>query len=425
MGQTIAEKVMSRQNLAGAPVKAGDLIDARLDGLMVHSFHWGVIRAAYQKIGFPGGPPKVWDPDRLYLMLEHQQPPRDVEGHRHNLLARAEAVRLGLKHFYDSGMGICHQMMADYGHVRPGEFVVGTDSHTLIYGALNCVSTGIASDEAAYALAFGELFFTVPESIKVTLHGKARPYPFAKDIMLYLAGKYGNTFAQGQSLEYHGSMASAMPLADRMCMADQGDEVGAKFALFLADTKTQEFVQARTSLPFEPVAPDADAQYAQELEVDCDALDFQVAKPFRFDNVVPVSEVAGVKINEARIGTCANGRFEDIEIAARMLKGRKVAPGVRFYISPASQAVYKQCADAGVLSTLIEAGAQVESPGCGICGAILINEEVSIAAVPRNTHGRFGGSECGDAQIYLAGPATVAAAAIAGRIVDPREVLRG
>ncbi len=425
MGQTIAEKVLSRQNLAGVPAKAGELVDARIDGLMVHSFHWGVIRGAYQKIGFPDGPPKVWDTERLYLMLEHQQPPREVADHRHNELTRREAARLGLKRFYDSEMGICHQMMADYGLVRPGEFVVGTDSHTLIYGALNCVSSGIATDEAAYAAAFGELFFTVPESIKVVLKGKARDYPFGKDIILYLAGKYGNTFAQGQSLEFHGEMAEGMTISDRMCIADQGDEVGAKFALFLADEKAQAFVRARTGVPFTPVAPDPDATYAQLIEVDCDALDFQVAKPFRFDNVVPVQEVAGIKIDEARIGTCANGRFEDIEIAARMIKGRKVAPGVRFYVSPASQTVYKQLADAGVLSTLLEAGVQVQTPGCGICGAIQLNEQVSIAAVPRNTHGRFGGSECGDAQIYLAGPATVAAAAIAGRIVDPREVLNG
>lgn len=424
MGQTIAEKVLSRQNLAGTPVQAGDLIDARIDGLMVHSFHWGVIRHAYQRLGFASGPPKVWDPERVYLMLEHQQPPPDVEGHRHNQLTRQEAARLGLPYFYDSEMGICHQMMADYGHLRPGEFVVGTDSHTCIYGALNVVATGIATDEAAYAVAFGELFFTVPHSIKVVLHGRARPYPFAKDVALYLAGQYGNTFAQGMSLEFHGRMAAEMTLADRMCLADQGDELGAKFALFLADAKTIDYVRARTRKPFTPVAPDPDAHYARTVEVDCDALEFQVAKPYRFDNVVPVAEVAGTPIDEARIGTCADGRFEDIEVAARILRGRRVAPGVRFYVSPASQAVYRQCAETGVLATLVAAGVQVMAPGCGICGMIQLNEHVSICAVPRNTRGRFGGPECGDAQIYLAGPATVAASAVAGHIVDPREVLR-
>ena len=425
MGQTIAEKVMSRHNLAGVPAVAGELIDARVDALMVHTFHWGVIRNAYKRIGFEDGVPKVWDPERLYLMLDHQQPPKDHGAADLNAKSRADAARLGLTRFYDSEMGICHQMMADYGLIRPGEFLVGTDSHTLMAGALNCVASGIATDEAAYTAAFGELFFSVPETIKVTLNGKARDYPFGKDIVLYLAGKYGNDFAAGKSLEFHGPMAADMTIADRMTIADQGDEIGAKFALFLADDKTEEYVRARTDVPFEPVFPDADATYVQEVVVDCDALEFQVAKPYRFDNVGPLSDVAGTVIEEARIGTCANGRFEDIEIAARMLKGRHVAPGVRFYVSPASQTVYKQCVDAGVISTLVEAGVQVMTPGCGICGAIMLNDQVGIAAVPRNSHARFGGSESGDAQMYLAGPATVAASAIAGRITDPREVLGG
>jgi 3-isopropylmalate/(R)-2-methylmalate dehydratase large subunit len=423
MGQTIAEKVLSNHNLSGKAAKPGDLIDATVDGLMVHTFHWGVIRNGYKKLGFEEGPPVVWDPKRLYLMLEHQQPPRDQETARHNAQTRADATRLGLERFYDSEMGICHQMMADYGLARPGEFVVGTDSHTIFYGALNCLSSGIATDEAAYVLAFGELYFSVPETIKITLNGKARPYPFGKDIVLYLAGKYGNDFGAGKSLEFHGSMATDMTITDRMCIADQGDEIGAKFAIFLGDDKAKEFVRARTDVPFEPVAPDPDAEYLREVVVDCDELEFQVAKPYRFDNVVPVSEVAGTKIEEARIGTCANGRFEDIEIAARMLKGRHIAPGVRFYVSPASQTVYRQLMDAGILSSLVEAGVQVMSPGCAICTTIMLNDQVGIAAIPRNSHGRFGGAQSGDAQMYLAGPATVAAAAIAGEIIDPREVL--
>ncbi len=425
MGQTIAEKMMSRHNLTGKTAVAGELIDASVDALMVHTFHWGVIRNAFKRIGFEEGVPKVWYPERLYLILDRQQPPKDHTAADLNAKTREDAARLGLTRFYDSEMDICHQMMTDYGLIGPGEFLVGTDSHMCMAGALNCVSGGIPTDEAAYTAAFGELFFSVPETIKVKLTGKARDYPFGKDIVLYLAGKYGNDFAAGKSLEFVGSMASDMTIADRMTIADQGDEVGAKFALFLADDKTKEYVRARTDVAFEPVAPDDDAAYVLEIEVDCDALDFQVAKPYRFDNVAPLSDVAGMVIEEARIGTCANGRFEDIEIAARMLKGRHVAPGVRFYVSPASQAVYKQCVDAGVISTLIEAGVQVMTPGCGICGNLMLNDQVGIAAVPRNSHGRFGGAEFGDAQMYLAGPVTVAASAIAGRVTDPREVLGG
>jgi 3-isopropylmalate/(R)-2-methylmalate dehydratase large subunit len=423
MGHTIAEKILSRQNLQSAPASAGDIIDARLDGLMVHSQHWSSIRSLYRRLGWDDSPPRIWDVDKFYLMLEHVQPPRNVEGHKSNYDARREAARLGLTHFYDTEMGICHQMMVDYGHIRPGEFVVGTDSHTLMYGGINCVSTGIATDEAAYALAFGELFFSVPESIKVNLHGKARPYPFGKDIILYLAGQFGNSFAQNRSVEFHGPAAADLPIADRLTLADHIDEVGGKFGLFLADEKTTAFVRELTDQPFEPVAPDPDAKYIQEIDVDIDALSFQVAKPYRFDNVSPVGEVAGTKIDEARIGSCANGRFEDIEAAARVLEGKKVAPGVRCYVSPASMEVYRRCAREGILATLLDAGVQVQEPGCSICVDILINEEVCISSTTRNSHGRFGGADCADAQIYLAGPVTVAAAAIAGEIVDPREVL--
>ena len=357
-------------------------------------------------------------------MTEHNQPPMNVNSANANLAARRDAERLDLKYFYDAEMGICHQMMVDYGHTRPGELVVGTDSHTCMLGALNCAATGIGAEEAAYSLAFGQLFFTVPESIKVVLNGKPRPYPFAKDIILHLAGIYGDAFAQNRSIEFLGPMSTGMDLADRMCLADHAVEVGAKFGLFTADERTQDFARSRSTIAFDPVEPDLDAEYVQEIEVDCDALGFQVAKPYRFDNVSPIDEAIGTRIDQARIGSCANGRFEDIEIAARMLKGRKVSPHVRFFISPASMGVYKQCADAGLIGDLIEAGVRFQNPGCAICTSqVVLNEEVCITSTTRNSRGRFGGPAAVDSQAYLAGPATVAAAAIAGEIVDPRELL--
>jgi len=422
MGLTIAEKILGRQNTAGDPVRAGDLIDAHVDGLMAMS--WPSIRAAYRKIGFENGPPIVWNAERAYVMIEHHQPPTDELSARGNLEARRDAARLKLRHFYDSEMGISHQMMMDYGHVRPGELVVGNDSHATAYGALNAAATGIGNDEAAYVFAFGQLFFTVPETIKVTLNGTHRNYPFGKDIVLYLAGRYGDGFAQNRALEFTGPLARDMDLTTRMTLADHAVELGAKFGLFTADAKTLEYVRARTDLPFEPVEPDADAHYAQHIEIDCDQFGFQVAKPFRFDNVSPVAEVAGIRIDQARIGSCANGRFEDIEIAARMLKGRRIAAGVRFYVSPASMAVYQQCAEAGLITVLLKAGVQFDHPGCGICTRqVVLNEEVCISSTTRNYRGRMGGAACGDAQIYLASPATVTAAAIAGKIIDPGELL--
>lgn len=425
-GQTIAEKVLGAHSAGSAPVSAGDLIDARADGLMAINYQW--MRATYERMGFPDGPPNVWDPARVFLMNEHVQPPADVDSALGNYQSRLVAERLGLTHFYESEMGVCHQMMLDYGLVRPGELVFGNDSHTTAHGGINALSTGIGADEAAYVWAFGELYFNVPETIKVVLNGAARPYPFGKDVILYLAGVYGDDFAQDRALEFHGGFASGSDVATRLCIADHAVEVGATFGIFLADEKTRAYVDERNAegIAWQPVAPDPDARYSRVIEVDCDALGFQVARPFRFDNVAPVEASAGVRIDQARVGSCANGRFEDIEIAARMLEGRHVAPGVRFYVSPASVRVYKQCADAGLLSVLLDAGVQVQDPGCMICQTpgIVLNEETCITSTTRNYRGRFGGSRTSEAQIYLAGPATVTAAAIAGEIVDPAGFLQ-
>lgn len=423
MPQTIAEKVLSRRNVTGEPAYAGDVIDADLDGLMVITY--AKIRALYKKLGFVDGPPKVFDKDRIFLLNDHVQPAMKPETATQAYESGLDARRLSITNFRDSEMGICHQMMLDYGYVRPGELVVGNDSHTISQGAVNAAATGMGNTEIAYAMAFGQLFFSVPETIKVVLNGQPRNVPFGKDIILYLAGRYGDSFAQDRSLEFTGPLASSMDITSRLTISDHGVEVGAKFAFFEADEKTHDFIRARTDKPYEPVTTDPGARYLDTIEVNCDEIGFQVAKPFRFDNVVPVGETAGVRIDQARIGSCANGRFEDIEIAARMLQGRKVAPGVKFYIAPASQAVYLACVKAGLVETLLEAGVQMQQPGCQICQSpqIVLNEETCISSTTRNYHGRFGGSMFPDGQVYLASPATVTAAAIAGEIIDPTELL--
>lgn len=421
-GQTVAEKALSRNNTSGVSCSAGDLIDAKVDGLLaINYLHLG---ETFRQMGFADGPPTVFDPERVYLMDDHVQPPRTLDVARANRDSARVAARLELRH-YRSEMGIGHQIMLESGYVRPGELVVGNDSHTISYGAINAVSTGVGTDEAAYVWAFGDLYFTVPETIRVTLRGARRPYPFAKDIILYIAGRYGDSFAQDRALEFDGPLCDALDMSSRVTIADHAVEVGAKFGVFPFDDTTERFVTSDNGRPYEPLAPDSDATYAQHIEIDCDSFDFQVAKPFRFDNVGPVADVVGTRIDQARIGSCANGRFEDIEIAARMLRGRRVAPHVKFYISPASLGVYRRCAETGIIADLLEAGVQVESPGCSICQSpgIVLNEEVCISSTTRNYHGRFGGATCADAQVYLAGPATVAAAAIAGEIVDPREYL--
>ncbi|MBQ0827225.1 3-isopropylmalate dehydratase large subunit [Streptomyces tagetis] len=419
--QTIAEKVLTRQSRSGTPLRAGDTVDADIDGLLVVMYQY--FRNAYKKIGFPDGPPTVWDPDKVFLMSEHVQPPPDLINAYTNLAARRDAERLGLPHFIDSEPGVCHQMMLDHGLVRPGELVVGCDSHTISYGGINAVSTGIGTDEAAYVWAFGTLPFTVPETVKVVLHGTTAPT--GKDIILYLAGRYGETFAQGRALEFTGPLVERMDIATRLTIADHAVEVGAKFGVFPADDKTLEYVRARTDKPFTPVGADEGALYAQVIEIDCDAIGYQVAKPFRFDNVVPVAEVAGIRIDQARVGSCANGRLEDIAAVAEVMAGHRVAPGVRFYVSPASMTVYRQSVEAGHIAALLAAGVQVVDPGCSICQSpgIVLNEETCISSTTRNYRGRFGGSQTAQAQVYLATPAVVAASAIEGRIADPTPYL--
>jgi 3-isopropylmalate/(R)-2-methylmalate dehydratase large subunit len=422
MGMTIAEKLFTKNNLHGEMARAGDVVEARIDGAMMHYHASEPMHDMALQAGFKDGLPKVWDPERIFVLLDHHQPTLSQKQADENALVRGEVARLGIKTFHDSEPGIAHQMMADYGLMRPGELIVGNDSHTISYGAINAGGMGITRPDMFYALLFGELWFQVPESIKITLNGRLPNYPIAKDIVLYLAGKYGDDFANNKSIEYTGSLAGRISIDSRMCLSAHGVEVGAKLTMFECDESTRDFLAKRTDKPYQALSADADASYVREITVDVDAMPFVVAKPHQFGNVCPVDEVVGQKINQAQIGSCANGRFEDIEIAARVLKGNKVAKGVRFLISPASQQVYLDCLKAGLIETLMEAGAQVITPGCGICQpkvGFLSDKEVCITSTTRNFKGRKGSL---GADIYLAGPLSVAAAAMAGEIVNPREL---
>ncbi len=425
MRQTMAEKLLSRHNLAGKPARAGDFVEARIDGAMCHYHAGDPMRDMALEAGFKDGLPRVWDPERIYVLLDHHQPALSQKLADDNAVIRKEVERLGIQCFHDAEPGIAHQMMLDYGLVRPGELVVGNDSHTIGYGAVNAGATGVTRADMFYVLLYGELWFQVPESIRIVLEGRQPGYPIAKDVILYLAGRHGDDVAQNMSVEYSGSLVPQLSIDSRMCLATHGVEIGAKFAMFESDETTGKFVRSRTDKPYEPLTPDRGAQYAKEITVNVDDMPFVVAKPHQFGNVAPVDEARGTRINQAQIGSCANGRFEDIEIAARMLKGRKVAKGVRFIISPASQQVYLQCVKAGLVETLLEAGAQVVTPGCGVCQprvGFLSDGEVCITATTRNFKGRKGSLK---AEIYLAGPLTVTAAAVAGEIVNPKEVFHG
>lgn len=424
MGQTIAEKIFSQKNVLGKPVQAGDMVTAKIDGAMLF-LPFDSIQHHMVKAGMPEGLPRVWNRENVYFVMDHFQPAPNIQIAERNRVGRHMAQKLGLKYVYDSIPAVGHQVICDKGYARPGELIVGIDSHSTIYGALNAVGTGIGEADMAYALTFGELWFQVPKSIKINLHGKTRPYHFAKEVLLYLAGEYGDDFAQYRSVEFGGEAADHMPVSDRLCLSAQMVDLGAKFAVFNWNEEVEQYLSARTKRSFEPIAADIDAQYERIIDVDLDSLDFYVAKPHRIGNAVPAEHVKGTHIDQAVIGACSNGRFEDIALAARILKGKKIAPWVRLLVQPASWDVYLQCMDAGIISDILDSGGFFLEPGCGCCQPMkgcLAAGEVCITSTTRNYKGRMGSSE---ALIYLGGPATVAASALAGEIASPKEVLDG
>jgi 3-isopropylmalate/(R)-2-methylmalate dehydratase large subunit len=307
--------------------------------------------------------------------------------------------------------------------VRPGELIVGADSHTTTYGALNAAATGIGASEMAYVMQTGELWFMVPETIKFEITGRLPDCVYSKDVILYIAGKYSTEVAQYKSIEWTGSVVDEMSLDGRFTMSNMSVELGAKFGLFRADQKVIDYVKARTEKAFEPVQADPDAVYAETYTINGSMIEPQVALPHSVGNVKPVSEVKDISVDQAVIASCCHGRIEDLEIAARMLKGKRVHPKVRFYAGAASWEIYKEAMDRGILRTLLDAGVMIGNPSCGFCTGIqgvLASGERCIAATPRNFKGRMGSN---DAEIFLASPATVTASAIKGKIADPREAM--
>jgi len=423
MGMTMAEKILARHSGLNE-VKVGDYVTAKVDQVCIYD-SFIEIEEGMEEAGIEGGIRHVWDKDRVVILIDHGAPAMDknVNMAKKHVAIRNLVKKLGLPHFYDVKAGICHQVMVDKGFVLPGSFVLVPDSHTTIYGALNCGGTGIGETEMAWVLHFGELWFRVPPTIKMEVLGTLPEGVTAKDIFLYVSGTYGTEVAQYKSIEWVGPVIDALSLDGRLCIANQSVELGAKFSLFKADEKTLAFVKERAIRDFEPVEPDLDAIYEKTFTIDASRLEPYVAQPHSLEVVNPASHYRGVKINQANIGGCANGRLEDIAWAARILRGKKVHPEVRCIVGPASWDVYKQAMQAGYLETLIDAGVIVCHPHCGPCTGMmgaLAPGEVCITATSRNFKGRMGSPE---ASIYLASPATVAASAVVGHIIDPREVM--
>lgn len=418
-GMTMAEKILARAS-GRERVRPGEYVTARIDSAMMPDA-FRLIRRILAKAGIPESEFNIWDKERFVAITDHRVPAMDIDQAILGQEARSLAKSLGVKYFYDVLAGVSHQVMMEKGHAVPGDLIVGADSHTVTYGALNAASTGIGASEMAYVMATGELWFRVPETIRYEVTGKLGPQICSKDVLLYIAGKWSTEAAQYKSVEWCGEAVAAMSLDARATIANMSVEIGAKFGLFEADEKTLEFVRPRAKRPFTPVFADQDAEFDAWHRIDGSAIAPQVALPHSVGNVVEVGKAAGQAIQQAVIATCCNGRIEDFEIAARVLKGRQVAPGVRLYVAPASWELYKDAMSRGLLMELIEAGAMIGNPACGFCTGfqgVLAPGEHCIAAVPRNFKGRMGSS---DSSIYLASPATVAASAIAGRITDPRE----
>ena len=423
MGMTMAEKILARHS-GRKEVEAGEYVTANIDHVCIHD-SFLEIEEGMEAAGIEGGLGRVWDKDRVMVIIDHNAPAVDknVKIAQNQVKIRQLVKKLGLTQFFDVKAGICHQVMPEKGFVLPGSLVLAADSHTTLYGAFNAGGTGIGETEMAWVLYFGELWFQVPETIKIDVSGNLPKGVMAKDIFLHVSGTYGTDMAQYKSIEWVGSTVDALSMDGRMCISNQSVELGAKFSLFRCDQKTLDFVKDRAFRSFEPVESDPDAKYEEVISIDAARLEPLVAQPHSMEVVNPANHYRNVAINQANIGGCANGRLEDIAMAAQILKGRRIHSDVRCIIAPASWEVYKAAMRAGYLETLIDAGVIVGHPCCGPCtgtmGA-LAPGEVCITATSRNFKGRMGSPE---ASIYLASPATVAASAVAGHIIDPREVL--
>ena len=415
------EKILARAS-GQRGVSAGDYATAKIDMAMMPE-NFRLISSILSNAEIREEDFKIWDPERFTVIIDHRVPATSLTVAENHKRMRELSRRLNVKYFYDVFEGVCHQVMIEKGHVRPGELIVGADSHTTTYGALNAASTGIGASEMAYVLRTGELWFRVPETIRFEVSGSLPQAVCSKDLILAAAGRYGTDMAQYKAIEWTGQAVDEMSMDARLTMANMSVELGAKFGLFRADHKTLEYLRTCAGRDFETVESDPDATYGETFLISGSELEPQIAFPHNVGNVKGISDAGQIQIDQAVIASCCNGRIEDFEIAAKILRGRQVHPKVRFYVAPASWNVYREVMARGLLGTLIDAGAMIGNPSCGFCTGfqgVLAEGERCVAAVPRNFKGRMGSP---NAEIFLASPATVAASAITGKITDPREVL--
>lgn len=415
---TMAERILARASGLDF-VEPGRYVTARIDKAIMHE----AFAAVFLNLAGAGAK-SLWDPDRIVVVLDHYVPAPTERAAKIHQLVRQGVKKYGVKHYYGENRGVSHQVMMENGHARPGELIIGTDSHTCTYGALGAAACGIGVSEMSLAMYTGRLWFQVPETIRFHLHGKLKSPVSSKDVILKIAGDQGAAVAQYKSVEFTGPAATEMSLAGRMTISNMAVEIGAKFGFFEPDEKTFEFLNmaddsnARLKI-------DNGSEAAQNFELDLGRLEPQVALPHQVDHVAPIATLSDVAVQQAVLGSCTNGRLEDLVAAAGILKGRRVHPDVRLLVVPASWTVYRQAIAAGALEALIEAGGIVLNPGCGPCfgghSGLLGPGEKCISSTNRNFRGRMGSDQ---AEIYLASPESVAASAVTGRITDPRQFIQ-
>lgn len=418
MGKTIAEKILSIKSKRDA--KANDIVIADLDFTMGQDGTSGLAIRAFEEMNAA----RVFDPARVAMVIDHSAPsPLEGVSALHQQM-RNFASSQGIN-FYDIGDGVCHQLVPEQGHVVPGDLVIGADSHTCTYGAINVFSTGVGSTDLAAGIISGKLWFKVPETIKFILNGTLPQGVYSKDLILYLIGDITADGATYMAAEYTGQAIDELSIEARFTISNMAIEMGAKCGLMEADDKTIAWVKEHSQKEFQPIKADADAVYAKILEYDVSNLEPQVAQPHTVDNVAPISAVAGTPIQQGFIGTCTNGRIEDLRIGAQILKGKKIAKDTRLIVAPSSRQVMIQALREGLIEIFVESGAAVVTPGCGPCvgthNGVPSDGENVISTANRNFKGRMGNNK---AFVYLGSPATVAASVLTGKLTDPREFMK-
>ena len=413
MGETVIEKII--RNNVGKAVKPGDIVTVNVDRVMIHDIFIPFVAEKFKEMGFT----KLWNPDKVVLIYDHLVPASQLDDTRHFHVGDEFAKKFGMKNVHRSD-GICHQLMTEAGYVKPGNVVFGTDSHTTTYGCVGAFSSGIGYTEMASILGTGTMWIRVPETIKIVIDGELPENVMSKDVILRIIGDLTAAGATYRSLEFTGSTVKNMSVASRMTMSNMAIEAGAKCALFTPDEKTAEYCGIELDDFQKSLAGDEDAVYMKTLTYRAEDFVPVMACPSQVDKIRPVEELEGTEIDQGFIGSCTNGRLEDLQAAAEVLKGKKVADYVKLIVTPASRKIYRQAADMGILDILAEAGAMITHPGCGLCcgraGGILTDGERVVATNNRNFLGRMGTSKV---QIYLASPRTAASCAVAGKIVNP------